>query len=410
MRNNRAWPWLVGVLLAGIILGIAIAPPLIDRLGATARTNRGVQAAGPAQNLLPTPTAPPFTANNDFENDVVHLYESARASVVNITNRGYTTDQFMQPVPQEGTGSGFIYDDQGHIVTNFHVVENAQELIVTLADGSNHPAELVGQDPSMDLAVIRMQLDNSGGGTAAQPATLPPPLPLAEPNTQRVGQFVVAIGNPFGLQGTLTVGVISSLGRIIQSPDGRFIGEAIQTDAAINPGNSGGPLMDLDGQVIGVNSQIISPSGSSAGIGFAIPIATVRRVVPQLIAQGRYVHPYLGVQTLDIGPNQAEFLRQSGMQVPVDQGLLVVDVVSGGPAEQAGVRGGSQNVQVGSYELPIGGDIITAIGDKPVASLQDLTVYLEDQTSVGDTVTVTVVRDGQPQKIDVTLAERPQQQ
>ena len=240
--------------------------------------------------------------------------------------------------------------------------------------------------------------------------TLPPPLPLAEPNTQRVGQFVVAIGNPFGLQGTLTVGVISSLGRIIQSPDGRFIGEAIQTDAAINPGNSGGPLMDLAGQVIGVNSQIISPSGSSAGIGFAIPIATVRRVVPQLIAQGRYAHPYLGVQTLDIGPNQAEFLRQSGMQVPVDQGLLVVDVVSGGPAEQAGIRGGSQNVQVGNYELPIGGDIITAIGDKPVASLQDLTVYLEDQTSVGDAVTVTVVRDGQPQKIDVTLAERPQQQ
>ena len=419
MRDNRVWPWLVSILLTGIILGVAIAPPLIDRLGATARTNHGVQAAGVAQDLLPTPTPPPFTANNDFENDIVHLYESAHASVVNITNRGYTTDQFMQAVPQEGTGSGFIYDDQGHIVTNFHVVENAQELIVTLADGSNHPAELVGQDPSMDLAVIRMQLDNSGTGTVAQTGTvsgttaigtLPPPLPLAEPNTQRVGQFVVAIGNPFGLQGTLTVGVISSLGRIIQSPDGRFIGEAIQTDAAINPGNSGGPLMDLDGQVIGVNSQIISPSGSSAGIGFAIPIATVRRVVPQLIAQGRYVHPYLGVQTLDIGPNQAEFLRQSGMQVPVDQGLLVVDVVPGGPAEQAGILGGNQNVQVGSYELPIGGDIITAIGDKPVASLQDLTVYLEDQTSVGDTITVTLVRDGQLQKIDVTLAERPQQQ
>ena len=421
MRNNRVWPWLVGVLLAGIILGVAITPPLIDRLGATARANHGVQAAPAEQNLLPTPTAPPFTANNDFENDVVHLYESARASVVNITNRGYTTDQFMQPVPQEGTGSGFLYDDQGHIVTNFHVVENAQELIVTLADGSNHPAELVGEDPSMDLAVIRIQLDNNGrgAGTAAQTgavsgtaaaAALPPPLPLAEPNTQRVGQFVVAIGNPFGLQGTLTVGVISSLGRIIQSPDGRFIGEAIQTDAAINPGNSGGPLMDLDGQVIGVNSQIISPSGSSAGIGFAIPIAAVRRVVPQLIAQGRYAHPYLGVQTLDIGPNQAEFLRQSGMQVPVDQGLLVVGVVSGGPAEQAGIRGGNQNVRVGSYELPIGGDIITALGDKPIASLQDLTVYLEDQTSVGDTVAVTVMRDGRPQKVDVKLAERPQQQ
>ena len=410
MRNNRAWPWLVSVLLAGVILGVAIAPPLIDRLGTTARTNHGVQAGPAAQDLLPTPTTPPFTAHNDLENGIVHLYESAHASVVNITNRGYTTDQFMQPVPQEGTGSGFIYDDQGHIVTNFHVVENAQELIVTLADGSNHPAKLVGQDPSMDLAVIQIQADSSGSGGTGKTAALPAPLPLAEPNTQRVGQFVVAIGNPFGLQGTLTVGVISSLGRIIQSPDGRFIGEAIQTDAAINPGNSGGPLMDLDGQVIGVNSQIISPSGSSAGIGFAIPIATVRRVVPQLIAQGRYAHPYLGVQTLDIGPNQAEFLRQSGMQVPVDQGLLVVDVVPGGPAQQAGIRGGNQNVQVGNYELPIGGDIITALNDKPIASLQDMTVYLEDQTGVGDTVTVTVVRDGQPQKLDVKLAERPQQQ
>ena len=410
MRNNRAWPWLVGVLLAGVILGVAIAPPLIDRLGATARTQRGVQAATAAQDLLPTPTPPPFTAHNDLENGIVHLYESARASVVNITNRGYTTDQFMQPVPQEGTGSGFIYDDQGHIVTNFHVVENAQELIVTLADGSNHPAKLVGQDPSMDLAVIQIGAESSSSGGTGKTAALPVPLLLANPNTQRVGQFVVAIGNPFGLQGTLTVGVISSLGRIIQSPDGRFIGEAIQTDAAINPGNSGGPLMDLDGQVIGVNSQIISPSGSSAGIGFAIPIATVRRVVPQLIAQGRYAHPYLGVQTLDIGPNQAAFLRQSGMQVPMDQGLLVVGVVPGGPAEQAGMRGGSRNVQVGNYALPIGGDIITAIGAKPVASLQDLTVYLEDQTGVGDTVTVTLVRDGQPQTVDVKLAERPQQQ
>ncbi len=416
MRNNRAWPWLLAILLAGLVLGAAIGPTLTARLGPTTSTNRGILAAPAKQDLLPTATPAPFTASNDLENQVVHLYESTRGSVVNITNRGYTTDQFMQPVPQQGTGSGFIYDDQGHIVTNFHVVENAEELIVTMADGSNHPAELVGQDPTNDLAVIRINPDDGGNtaGTsnaaAANAVALPPALSMAEPNTQRVGQFVIAIGNPFGLQGTLTVGVISSLGRVIESPDGRFIGEAIQTDAAINPGNSGGPLLDLHGQVIGVNSQIVSPSGSSAGIGFAVPVATVRRVVPQLIAQGRYVHPYLGVQTLDIGPNQAEFLRRSGMQVPVDQGLLVVAVVPGGPAEQAGIRGGNQAVQVGNLELPIGGDIITAIGDKPVASLQDLTVYLEDQTEVGDTVTVTIVRDGQTQQVDVTLVERPQQQ
>jgi S1-C subfamily serine protease len=411
MRGSPAWPWLLNALLAGVVLGVAIGPTLAARLGPLVGMDGGLFAAPPGdgaqgaqsvEGLLPTATPPPFSANNDFEDQVVRLYESARGSVVNITNRGYRTDQFMQAVPQQGTGSGFIYDDQGHIVTNFHVIENAEELIVTLADGSNHPAELVGEDPSSDLAVIRM--------VPSEGTTLPRLLPLAEPDTQRVGQVVIAIGNPFGLQGTLTVGVISSLGRIIESPNGRFIGEAIQTDAAINPGNSGGPLLDLDGRVIGVNSQIVSPSGSSAGIGFAVPVATVRRVVTQLIAQGRYAHPYLGVQTLDIAPNEAEILRRAGMEVPVDQGLLVVAVVPGGPAEQAGIRGGSEIVRLGNFQLPIGGDIITTINAKPVASLQDLTVYLEGQTEVGDVVTVTIVRDGETLQADVTLIERPQQQ
>jgi S1-C subfamily serine protease len=168
-------------------------------------------------------------------------------------------------------------------------------------------------------------------------------------------------------------------------------------------------LLDLNGRVIGVNSQIVSASGSSAGIGFAVPVATVRRVVTQLIAQGRYAHPYLGVQTLDIGPNQAEFLRRAGMDVPVDQGLLVVATVPGGPAEQAGIRGGNQIIQVGNLQLPVGGDIITAVADKPVASLQELTVYLEDRTEVGDTVTLSIIRGGATQQVDVTLVERPQQ-
>jgi len=387
MQKVRVWPWLlVGVLLillAGALIGSA----------------RWLYAAPASQSLLPTPTPPPFEAANELEDQVVHLYETARGSVVNITNRGYTADQFMQPVPQEGTGSGFVYDNQGHIVTNYHVVENAEELIVTLADGSNHTAELVGQDPSNDLAVIHIDAD-----------TLPPALPLADGDTLRVGQFVIAIGNPFGLQGTLTVGVISSLGRVIESPNGRFIGEAIQTDAAINPGNSGGPLLNLAGEVIGVNSQIASTSGASAGIGFAVPAEAVRRVADQLISQGYYSHPWLGVQTVDIGPNQAQLLRDAGMDVPVDQGVLVVDVVDSSPAAQGGVQGGSQTVRVGSYQVPIGGDIITAVNGEPVISLQALTVYLENETEVGDTVTLTVIRDGQTQDLQVTLAERPQEQ
>jgi S1-C subfamily serine protease len=317
---------------------------------------------------------------------------------VNISTIVIAYDFFMRAVPQEGgTGSGFIYDTDGHIVTNYHVVENAEELTVTLADGEIYPAEIVGVDPSNDLAVIRVDVDS-----------LPQPVPLGGSDDLRVGEFVVAIGNPFGLDRTLTVGVISSLGRVIQGPDGRFIGEAIQTDAAINPGNSGGPLLDLEGRVIGVNSQIISPSRASAGIGFAVPVDTVKRVVPQLIDQGRYAHPWLGVQPLSLTPDRASAFREAGVDMSVDEGLLLVEVVRGGPAEQAGLRGGDQMVRLGNFQIALGGDIITAIDGELVTDLQELTVYLETQTQVGDTVEVTYVRDGVEQSVPVTLTERPQ--
>jgi S1-C subfamily serine protease len=382
MRKAQIWIWLLVVFVAGVVIGSVVL-------------RNGVQAG---QVLSPTPTPAPFAPANNLEAQVVSLYETVRGSVVNITNRTYTTNDFMRALPAEGTGSGFVYDAAGHIVTNFHVVENANELIVTLADGSNHPAELVGQDPSTDLAVIRISAEN-----------LPASLPLAGEDSTRVGQFVIAIGNPFGLQGTMTVGVISSLGRVIESPNGRFIGEAIQTDAAINPGNSGGPLLDLEGQVIGVNSQIFSPSGSFAGIGFAVPVATVRRVVTQLIEEGRYAHPWLGVQTLDIGPEQAQLLRDAGMDVPVEQGVLVAEVIDASPAAQAGIRGGERTVRLGNVQVPLGGDIITAINGQSVANLQELTVYLEDQTQVGDTVTISLIRAGQRQTVEVQLDERPDQ-
>jgi len=334
---------------------------------------------------------------NALEAQVEAVYGLAGPAVVNITNRSYAYDFFMNPVPQEGTGSGFVYDTEGHIVTNFHVVENAEELSVTLANGAVYPATVVGVDPSNDLAVLHIEADD-----------LPQPVALGASDNLRVGQFVVAIGNPFGQEDTLTVGVISALGRIIESPDGRFIGEAIQTDAAINPGNSGGPLLNLQGQVIGVNSQIISPSQASAGIGFAIPANTVRRVVPQLIAKGRYPHPWLGAQLLGLTPDRAQLFRQAGMVVPVEEGLLVVEVVPGGPAERAGMRGGDQLVQLGNVRIPLGGDIITAINGETIADYQALTVYLETQTQVGDTVEVTIMRGSQEQKFQLTLDERPQ--
>jgi S1-C subfamily serine protease len=238
---------------------------------------------------------------------------------------------------------------------------------------------------------------------------MPDPLVLADSDALQVGQFVIAIGNPFGLEQTLTTGVISALGRVIQSPeDNRFIGEAIQTDAAINPGNSGGPLLDLQGRVIGVNSQIISPSRASAGIGFAVSANTVRRVAPALVSQGVYPHPWLGARMLPLSRMASMALRDAGMDVPVDAGLLVVDAVEGGTADLAGIRGGSRTVRIEGFSVRLDGDIIIAIDDTPMNSFQELTVYLETQTIVGDSVNVTLIRDGEQTTVRVQLQARPQ--
>jgi S1-C subfamily serine protease len=332
-----------------------------------------------------------------LETQVQAVYEQANPGVVHISSISYAYDFFFRAVPQEGTGSGFFYDTEGHIVTNYHVVENAEEISVTLADGRVFVATLVGEDPANDLAVIRIQADDG----------LPAPIQLTDSDELRVGQFVVAIGNPFGQLGTLTVGVISALGRIIESPDGRFIGEAIQTDAAINPGSSGGPLLDLRGRLIGVNSQIISPSRGSAGIGFAVPANTVQRVVPQLITQGRYLHPWLGVEYLPLTPERAQVFRQAGVEVPVDEGLLVIRVAPGSAAARANIQGGDQIVRIGNLRIPLGGDIITAIDGEPMTDSKEFVVYLETETQVGDAVEVTIVRDGKELSTRATLTARP---
>jgi S1-C subfamily serine protease len=268
-----------------------------------------------------------------------------------------------------------------------------------MADGAEYEAKLVGSDPANDLAVIQIQAG----------ANLPEPIVFSDSDALRVGQFVIAIGNPFGLEQTLTIGVISALGRIIQSPeDNRFIGEAIQTDAAINPGNSGGPLLDLQGRVIGVNSQIISPSRASAGIGFAVSSNTVLRVVPELIQRGYYPHPWLGATMLPLSPTIAQAFREAGMQIPGDVGLLVLETGPDSPAEKAGIRGGSRVVRFGQVNIPLDGDIIVAIERVPIEDFQALTVYLETETLVGQTVEVTIVRDGVEQTLPLVLGARPQ--
>ena len=385
---------------------LVIVIAIISLLGATLGCRLSSEAflaaptptPGPATPTQSPPQLPPMTEEpaNALEAQVEAVYDQAGSAVVNVTSVTYAYDFFFNPVPQEGSGSGFLHDEEGHIVTNYHVIENAEELSISLANGETYPAEIVGIDPTNDLAVIRIDANE-----------LPTPIGLGDSDSLRVGQFVVAIGNPFGLERTLTVGVISSLGRVIKGPDDRFIGEVIQTDAAINPGNSGGPLLDLRGRVIGVNSQIVSPSQANAGVGFAVPSNTVRRVVPELMARGRYPHPWLGIEPISLTTDRARAFRQAGMEGVTERGVLVLQVVPGGPADEAGIEGGNRLVQIGRYRLPLGGDIITAVNGEPIADYQDLTVALETRTRVGDTVTVTVVRNGEERTVDVTLGERP---
>jgi S1-C subfamily serine protease len=253
-------------------------------------------------------------------------------------------------------------------------------------------------DSSNDLAVLQIDAGSS----------LPAPLPLMDSDTLRVGQTVLAIGSPYGLQQTLTTGAVSALGRVIESPEAnQFIGEVIQTDAAINPGNSGGPLLDIEGRVVGINSQILSSSGASAGIGFAISSNTIRRVVPELIEHGSYQHAWLGIQTIDLNKNTTQVLRQAGANLPVEEGVLIVSFDDGSPARAAGLRAGSRSTRIGPYLIPLGGDVIVAVDGVAVTSMADLTVYLEMETAVGQTVRLTVLRDGSQLVIPVVLAARP---
>ncbi|MCS7039687.1 MAG: trypsin-like peptidase domain-containing protein [Caldilineales bacterium] len=380
------------------VVWLAVAMLLVS--GGVALGSVLLPTASAETTAAPTPPALSTAAEvaTAFQEQLVAIYEKAGPSVVHVRNQRAVVDFFGQVIPQGGTGTGFIYDTQGHIVTNYHVIEGAQALDVTLADGRTFPATLVGSDPVNDLAVIRIKTNE----------TLPPPLPLANSDELRVGQIVLAIGNPFGLEQTLTMGIVSALGRVIQSPENnRFIGEVIQTDAAINPGNSGGPLLDLQGRVIGVNTQIVSPSGASAGIGFAVSANTVARVVPVLIARGSYPHPWLGVRVLELTPSVATLLEQAGMTMPVREGLLILETVTNGPAARAGLRAPQRVVQVGNTRVPVGGDVIVRINDAPIRTFQDLTVYLETKTRSGEMVTVTVIRDGKEQNIRVRLGTQP---
>lgn len=327
----------------------------------------------------------------DEESINVRVYRETSSAVANILTKATEYDFFMDPVPVEGAGSGFVIDPRGYILTNFHVVQDAQSIEVVLGDKTHYPAKFIGADQRNDVALIKV--DPKGKKLEA--------LQLGDSSKLQVGQKVLAIGNPFGFQSTLTTGVVSALGRTVQTSQSTFIDEAIQTDAAINRGNSGGPLIDSHGDVIGINSAIYTPSGTTAGIGFAIPINTAKRIAHDLMTEGRVREAFLGVQTLSVGG----WLSQA-LDLPVQEGLLVEHVAQGGPGAAAGLHGGNQEALAGMQRITIGGDVIVAIDGQKIGDQSDMNLVL-NRKRPGDSVTVTVYRGGKKLDLPVKLGERP---
>ncbi len=327
------------------------------------------------------------------EEIIIGIYRTVSPGVVHITSTVLSQDFLLRVVPERGTGSGFIVDDRGYILTNTHVVEKSDSLEVTLPDKSKVPAKLIGRDPNNDIAVIRV----------TAPREKLTPLKLGDSDQLQVGQMAIAIGNPFGLDRTVTRGVVSALGRSLKADTGRQIRNVIQTDAAINPGNSGGPLLNSRGEVIGINTAIFSPSGGSVGIGFAIPVNTAKKLLPHLIARGRASHPWLGISGSDVTPSLARTLS-----LPVKEGVMIAQVAPGGPAARAGLRGSQRRVRVGNFMMNVGGDIIQALDGQKIAGVDDLTAFLDDHKNGGVDFQVDILRDGKPPTVTVRLGELPE--
>ena len=318
---------------------------------------------------------------------LVELFKKTEQGVVKIETSVADVDD-RKPV-----GSGFVYDILGHTITNAHVIENATKVTVTFLDGNQYNAEIIGADKFTDIAVIKVN----------EKPRLLHPLDIGDSSVLLVGEQVAAIGNPFGLSGSMTSGIVSQLGRLLFSPDNGFsIPDVIQTDAAINPGNSGGPLLNMKGEVIGINTAIRSSTGEFTGVGFAVPSNTIKKIVPSLIEEGKYHHPWMGITGIDINPDLAKI-----RELVNAKGFLVVTVIDGHPADDAGLQGVSKTVEIDGKEYPIDGDIIVSVDGKEVRKINDLLVHLQREKSVGDEMILGVLRDGDLMHLTLTLAERP---
>ncbi len=321
------------------------------------------------------------------ELSLIEIFENSESGVVRVNVQRSSEEQ----IPA-GVGSGFVFDNKGHIITNAHVVDGATKIVITFLDGREYNAEIVGVDTFTDIAVVKVNADLS----------LLHPLTLGDSSSLKVGEPIAAIGNPFGLSGSMTSGIVSQLGRLLPSGSGYSIPDVIQTDAAINPGNSGGPLINMRGSVVGINTAIQSATGEFTGVGFAVPSQTIAKIVPNLIKDGEYKHPWIGISGRDIDPDLAKVLNLKDAV-----GFLVVTVVPDSPAEKAGLRGSEKVVEVEGVEYTIGGDIILSVDGKEVRKISDILIHLQRAKAVGDDLVLEILRDGRTSNFTLTLGERP---
>ncbi|MEE8255277.1 MAG: trypsin-like peptidase domain-containing protein [Nitrosopumilaceae archaeon] len=328
----------------------------------------------------------PILTSKDLS--LTEIFERSEAGVVKVN-----VIKSEQIEGLNGVGSGFVFDQSGHVITNHHVIDNSEKIVVTFLDGSSYNANIVGSDPFTDIAVIKVD---------AEPSLLHP-LPVGDSSNLKVGMQVVAIGNPFGLSGSMTAGIVSQLGRLLPSQDTGFsIPDVIQTDAAINPGNSGGPLLNMKGEVVGINTAIQSAIGEFTGIGFAIPSKTVSKIAPQLIEEGEYHHPWVGISGRDINPDLAKILNLKDAK-----GFLIVTVVEKSPADKAGLLGSSKTKEIDGVTYQVGGDVILSVDGKPVRKIDDILIHLQREKSVGDEMVLEILRDGRNTNFVILLEERP---
>ena len=328
----------------------------------------------------------PILTSKDLS--LTEIFERSEAGVVRVN-----VIKSEQIEGLNGVGSGFVFDQSGHVITNHHVIDNSEKIVVTFLDGSSYNANIVGSDPFTDIAVIKVD---------AEPSLLHP-LPVGDSSNLKVGMQVVAIGNPFGLSGSMTAGIVSQLGRLLPSQDTGFsIPDVIQTDAAINPGNSGGPLLNIKGEVVGINTAIQSAIGEFTGIGFAIPSKTVSKIAPQLIEEGEYHHPWVGISGRDIDPDLAKILNLKDAK-----GFLIVTVVEKSPADKAGLIGSSKTKEIDGVTYQVGGDVILSVDGKPVRKIDDILIHLQREKSVGDEMVLEILRDGRNTNFVILLEERP---